>query len=83
MYLKLKIRKYNFFQEKLVYLGYLLSSGGIKPDPSKTEVIRKYPSPTNADDVRSFLGPIGLYRQFIEHFAETAKLLSDLLSKKG
>jgi hypothetical protein len=38
-------------------------------DPKKVEAIINWVSPTNASEVRSFLGFIGCYRKFVEDFA--------------
>jgi hypothetical protein len=38
-----------------VYLGYVIGGGKIKIDPTKMEVILKWPVPTNINEVRSFV----------------------------
>lgn len=39
--LKLNSTKRNFLQQKLIYLGHYIFAEGIKPDPSKVEIIKK------------------------------------------
>ena len=71
--LKLKLSKCDFLKTKTTYLGYLITSDGVRPDPSKLEPIEKYPIPRSVDDVRSFLGFVGFYRQFIPNFATISR----------
>ena len=37
--LKLKPSKCTFFQEKITYLGHLITADGVATDPSKVEVV--------------------------------------------
>lgn len=43
--LKLQPEKCHFLRKEIIYLGHLITDKGIKPDPSKTAVIDKYPIP--------------------------------------
>jgi hypothetical protein len=38
-----------------VYLGYVISGGELKIDPTKMESIMKWTVPTNVTEVRSFV----------------------------
>lgn len=40
-----------------------------------------YPTPTNAKDLKYFLGLIGYYRRFIKDFSKKAKPLTYLLKQ--
>jgi hypothetical protein len=60
----------------------LVSKEGISTDPEKTQVIHDWPIPNNISDLRSFLGCIGYYRQFIRDFAKIAEPLYKL-ERKG
>ena len=80
--LKIKLKKCNFLQPKVHYLGYELSSEGLKPQWGKVEAISKFPHPKNADAVRSFLGMCGYYRCYIPQFSSIAKPLTELLKKE-
>lgn len=79
--LKLNISKCNFFRSEVTYLGHNISDKGISPDESKYEVIKNFPVPTNADEVRRFVAFCNYYRKFIEKFAEIAIPLNKLLRK--
>ena len=65
----------HLVQEKSVILGHVVSKEGISTDPGKTKVINDWPIPSNISDLRSFLGCVGYYRQFIRDFAKIAEPL--------
>ena len=47
----------------------------------KIQLIVNLSEPKNQKDVRSFLGYVGYYRRFIEHFSKTTLPLFKLFSK--
>ena len=85
--LKLSPQKCIFIQEKVGFLGHIVSAEGIETDPAKIEKIKNWPAPTNADELRSFLAFAGYYRRFVKNFSKITRELSDLLpptsKKKG
>jgi hypothetical protein len=76
--LQLKPSKCHLFQRELVYLGHLVSSEGIKPDPKKVKAIVNMPVPIDVTTVRSFLGMCGFYRSYVYNFARICQPLYDL-----
>ncbi|KAK4403215.1 Transposon Ty3-G Gag-Pol polyprotein [Sesamum angolense] len=71
---------------KVVFLGHVISSDGVIPDPSKVKAIMEWRVPKNATEVRSFLGLAGYYRRFVEGFsiiAGKANVVADALSRKS
>ena len=56
-----KLKKCHFFQES-VFLGYIISSSGIKVDEAKRKVIKDWSKPTSIVDVRSFHGLASFYK---------------------
>jgi len=78
--LKVNFEKCHFIQEEVELLGHTLSTKGLKPIVSKVEVIANWLS-SNLKQLRSFLGAIGYYRKFINHFAQIAKPLYELTKK--
>ena len=62
-----------------IVLGHHVSSHGIKVELAKIEVIVGLPFPKTQKEVRSFLGHVGYYRNFIENFTKIAAPLFKLL----
>ncbi|XP_062612631.1 uncharacterized protein LOC134274364 [Saccostrea cucullata] len=56
---------------------------GIQTDPEKLSAVRDWPTPSNIKQLRQFLGFVGYYRRFIEHFAEIVAPLNALLQGHG
>ena len=77
--LKIKPKKSHFFQEHAVFLGHVLSSEGISPNPEKINKIKDWPTPTTAKQVHSFIGLASYYRRFIPKFAAIAHPLHALI----
>ena len=64
-HLKLQPPKCSFAQKTVVHLGHVVSSQGISTDPSKTEKVAAWPTPTNKVQVQQFLGLASYYRRFV------------------
>ena len=77
--LKLKTEKCNFAQEQLRYLGYLVTSDGLLPDPLKIRAVRDLAVPKTKSQLMSFLGLTAYYRQFVRSYALFASPLTQLL----
>jgi len=67
--LQLDIDKTEFHKAEVTYLGYVISTDGIKMDPAKVQAIVSWEYPTNTKDVRAFLGFANFYRRFINNFS--------------
>ena len=52
---KCKFEKYFFGQDEIKYLGYVITSGGIKPNPKKDRAILDIQRPTTTSEVRHSL----------------------------
>ena len=78
---RLKLRKCQFFQESVEYLGKIISSEGLHPSPKKVEAILKVSPPTDVSELRSFLGMVNHYGRFIKCLADLSAPLNRLLRK--
>ena len=56
------LRKSFFMQKGVEYLGYLLTSEGIKPQPKKVEAMERMQPPKTVKQVKQFLGMVNFYR---------------------
>ncbi|GFU56470.1 hypothetical protein TNCV_2609871 [Trichonephila clavipes] len=81
--LEIKFKKCQFLKNKIEFLGHIVESGTIKPSPTKTLAVRKFPEPTTIKQVESFLGLTGYFRKYIKNCSNIAKPLSDLTRKEN
>ena len=77
----LNSEKCHFTQTSVKFLGHVVDSSGIKPDPGKVSAILDMPAPGNAGDVRRFLGTVNQVSKCDPHLAETTQPIRDLLVK--
>ncbi|KAL8611041.1 hypothetical protein ACOMHN_042657 [Nucella lapillus] len=66
----------------LEFLGFMVGGGAKQPEKSKVEQMISSARPKTTKEVRSLLGLIGFYREFVPNFAAITSPLSDL-TKKG
>jgi hypothetical protein len=76
-----KFSKCEFWLNKLIFLGHVLSANGVAVIPDKVQSGLDWVTPSSVKDVRSFLGLAGYYRRFIENFSKIAKPMAKLLKK--
>ncbi|KAI5344006.1 hypothetical protein L3X38_011883 [Prunus dulcis] len=61
-----KFTKFQFWLDRVSFLGHIIYVEGIYVDPQKVEAVVNWPRPTNVTEVRSFLGLAGYYCRFVE-----------------
>ena len=64
--------KCTFAADEVSYLGFIVTTKGIRPDPSKVNAIKDMPYPNSAKEMVRFLGAVNFYRDFIPLFSFTA-----------
>lgn len=79
--LKLSPAKCEFLKKEVSYLGYTVTKDGTKTDERKIEKIKKWPKPTTGEELRSWLGLCGYYRQFVKDYAKLVAPLENLCKK--
>lgn len=77
--LKLNLGKCVFNVPEIEFLGYLVSSEGIKPLPRRVQAILEFKQPTTVGDLRKFLGLVNFYRKFLPNAAAKQAILYDFL----
>ncbi len=78
-----KRNKCFFGQERIEYLGHIITYQGIATDSSKIEAMQLWPTPTSTKGLRGFLGLTGYYRKFINSYSAINKPLIKLLRKNS
>ena len=79
--LKLKPKKCQFFQEKVQFLGYVVSKEGVQPLPENIEEVKSWPIPQDVTDIQAIIGLGNYYRQFIRNYSEKVQPLAELTKK--
>jgi hypothetical protein len=79
--LYVKLSKCEFWLKQFIFLGHIISKGGISVDPGKVQDVLGWNVPTSVGDIQSFLGLAGYYRRFIEGFSKITKPMTKLLEK--
>ncbi|MBW0489974.1 hypothetical protein O181_029689 [Austropuccinia psidii MF-1] len=76
-----KALKCLFHVSSIEYLGYVVSSEGLKIDQGKLQQIPNWPPPRNLKDLQSFLGFAIFYRRFIKNYSKEISSLTSFLKK--
>lgn len=77
--LRLNFDKCRVRKTSVPYIGHIISSKGISPDPEKIKAVCNMPAPTNKDAVRRFLGLVQYLCKFIPNMSEIDAPLRQLL----
>ena len=77
----LRASKCGFFRQSIKFLGYLLDSDGLRPDPERIQGLLDFPAPRNVKAVQEFLGVANFDRVFAPNFSEVVEPLTRLLRK--
>ncbi|GFY06865.1 retrovirus-related Pol polyprotein from transposon 17.6 [Trichonephila clavipes] len=81
--LEIKFKKCQFLKKKIEFLGHIVESGTIKPTPTKTLAVRKFPETKTIKQAQSFLGLTGYFRKYTKDYSKIAKPLSGLTRKEN
>lgn len=73
--------KCKFGVTEIEFYGHILSAKGIKPKHDKLKAVKEFRAPTNAEEVRSFLGLVNYVGKFIPNLATISEPLRKLTKK--
>ena len=76
-----KLRKYQFWLDRVEFLGHVILVEGVSVDPQKIEAVVNWKPPNNVSEVKSFLGLAGYYRKFVAGFSKIAAPLTKMTRK--
>ena len=76
-----KLEKCSFHQNKVEFLGYIVSEKGVSMDADKVASIKSWPVPKSVREVQQFLGIANFYRQFIKNFSMRMLPLTNITRK--
>ena len=80
--LTLNLKKCCFAQKEVRFVGRIVGLGQQRPDPQRLTAIEKMKAPETKKQLRQILGFFSYFREYIPNFAELAKPLTDLTSKR-
>ena len=66
-------------RKKIIFLGRRISEGEVRPDPERVKKVKEWLTPRDKQELMSFLGFAGYYRDFIKNYAHISNPLTELL----
>ncbi len=81
--LSIKLKKCCFRSSHLLYLGHRIGSGSFSIPDHRVSALSEFARPMTKKQLRSFLGSMSYYRQFIPKFAECSSLLTPATSLRA
>ena len=77
--LRLREKKCTFMEQSVEYLGHKLDSEGVHPTGKKFAGVQNAVPPKNVIELRSYLGILNYYRQFLKNLSTELAPLYELL----
>ncbi|GAB0092892.1 uncharacterized protein DMENIID0001_079420 [Sergentomyia squamirostris] len=80
---KINLKKCQFFKREIKFLGHIISSDGVRPNPEKLRALENAPQPKDLKQLQAFLGLMNYYGKFIHDLADKLRPLYDLLMEEN
>ncbi len=80
--LTLNLAKCKFGLPEVRFVGHVIGSGRRRADPAKVEAIQSLKPPETKRQVRQILGMFSYFQEYIPRYADIAKPITDLTSKR-
>ncbi|SCO20290.1 uncharacterized protein FFB20_15917 [Fusarium fujikuroi] len=74
-----KPSKCSFYQDRVEFLGFILTTEGIEMDLARIRTILEWPEPTTYREIQVFLGFCNFYRRFIYGYSKVTAPLTALM----
>ena len=71
--------KFRSNQKVIQFVGYELTTSGLRPDARKVQAIRNLPIPEDRAALRRIIGMFTFQGRFLPHFSEITAVLRELL----
>ena len=81
-HITINLKKCRFGQHSVKFCGEIIGSGTRSPDPEKVAAVKEIAVPETKKQLRGMLGFFSYFRKHIKSFADKAKVLTDLTSKR-
>jgi hypothetical protein len=69
------IKRCRFGVKQILFVGHIVTRGTILPNQAKVRAVSDWAAPTSESQLRSFLGFVNYYHEFVPAFALTASPL--------
>jgi transposase InsO family protein len=76
-----KVSKCAFNTKEIKFLGFIISTDGVRMEPERIKTIMEWPVPRSVKEIMAFLGFANFYRRFIKNYSAIAAPLSDMTRK--
>ena len=75
--------KCEFFKDQVTFCGYKINKDGVLPMEKNVKAVLEAPEPTNVSELKSFLGMINYYQNYLPSLATVVEPMHKLLRKEA